>query len=423
MCGIAGVVSEAPNTKIPEMLSAMDKALRHRGPDGNGFLGWSRDTGLKVTSNAQALAACQFGFAHQRLAIIDVGNSGSQPMVSGNGDYAITYNGEVYNYIELREELEREGVVFKTHSDTEVVLEAWSQWGPACLTKFVGMFAFAISDLRNRRIHLARDPFGIKPLYLAKVPSQGVAFASEIPALLELGDVRRQVNNNALVRYLASGRTDCNAETFFSSIDAVPPATVVTISHGDDLSITSRRYWNLAVQTNRQIRSEEAASELRRLFVKNVDLHLRSDVPVGAALSGGIDSSSIVATMRHLHPSDIEIHAFNFASSDEATNEAGYARLVAEQNSVLLHTTDGNEDLLDEELDRLIRVQGEPFASTSIQAQAAVFRLAQQNGIKVTLDGQGADEYLAGYPVFRAARIADLLRQGRISTGFRYGSS
>lgn len=414
MCGIAGLVTKGDPRDLGPELAILDAALAHRGPDGFGFFGWRPDSTPTLAPAPDRAGPARVGFAHRRLAIIDVGETGAQPMTSADGRFAITYNGEVYNYLEIRAALESEGVAFRTRSDTEVVLEAWARWGEACLTRFTGMFAFAILDMRERRVHLARDPFGIKPLYLARTRKGDLVFASEIPALLALPDMDRKVCARSLAAYLSTGASDRDGRTMVAAVKAVRPASVVSVSLDGDLPTRERVYWRLQVRTDRGIGLSDAAERLREAFLANVALHLRSDVPVGAALSGGIDSSSIVAAMRRIGGAGLEIHAFSFVSSDAATSEERYARLVAERTGSILHTTDGGEDRLGEDLDVLIRAQGEPFASTSIQAQSAVYRLVREKGIKVTLDGQGADEMFAGYPIFRAARLAALLRRGRL---------
>lgn len=419
MCGIAGLVVREGARDVAAELRVLDGALSHRGPDGFGFLGWRPDGPARLAADAGALGACKIALAHRRLAIIDIGESGAQPMFSADHRFALVYNGEVYNYLEIRASLEREGVSFRTRSDTEVVLEAWARWGASCVSRFVGMFAFAILDEQAQKLHLVRDPFGIKPLYLARTRRGDLAFASEIPALLALPDVERRVCPHALAAYLATGATDRGSRTMIRAIEAIPPATIATVSLRGDLARSEEVYWSLAARKNRDMPLKEAAEAVREGFLRNVELHLRSDVPVGAALSGGIDSSSIVAAMRRIGGNALDIHAFSFVSSEKATSEERYARLVAERTGARLHTTDGDEARIGDVLDALVRIQGEPFASTSIQAQAAVYRLVRATGIKVTLDGQGADETLAGYPVFRAARLAALLRRGRVGLALR----
>ncbi|TVR05931.1 MAG: asparagine synthase (glutamine-hydrolyzing), partial [Salinarimonadaceae bacterium] len=321
MCGIAGVITKTGARDLAQELSILDRALAHRGPDGFGFLGWRPGGEARIAVSPDALEPSKVGFAHRRLAIIDIGETGAQPMLSADGRFAITYNGEVYNYLEIRADLEKEGVAFRTRSDTEVVLEAWARWGESCLTRFNGMFAFAILDLRKRRVYLARDPFGIKPLYLARTRRGELVFASEIPAILALPDIERRVCAKSLAAYLSTGASDRDGRTMVASINAVRPASVVTVSLDDDLATTERVYWRLRARTERGLGLADAAEALREAFLANVALHLRSDVPVGAALSGGIDSSSIVAAMRRIGGSELEIHAFCFASSDAAMNE------------------------------------------------------------------------------------------------------
>lgn len=394
MCGIAGVVLRDPG----QALEGVDflRLLGHRGPDDEGHVAWD-----------------QVRLFHRRLSILDLTPGGRQPMWTADGRRAITFNGEIYNFVELRDELERLGHRFRSRSDTEVLLAAWGEWGPACLERLVGMFAFALLDTAERALYLVRDFFGIKPLYYCRFRT-GLAFASEIPPLLRLPGVSRRVHAERLYRNLRFGITDEGGQTLFADVQQVPPGHFVRW----DLDTLESRgpscYWALeGALRPADLSFREAAERLRDLFLESVRLHLRSDVPVGSALSGGIDSSAIVMAMRRLEPR-LEIHAFSFVADDPEVSEERWVDLVACAARALVHKVRiGPQDLV-QDLDELIRVQGEPFGSTSIYAQFRVFRRVREIGIKVVLDGQGADELLAGYIPYTAARVASLLASGRV---------
>ncbi|GEM82840.1 asparagine synthase (glutamine-hydrolyzing) [Meiothermus hypogaeus] len=405
MCGIAGIVLHKPGS-LNWAANAL-QGLYHRGPDDHGWLTLDQATDKgKDWSDASGSVL----LVHRRLSILDLSALGWQPMSSPDQRYHLVFNGEIYNYLELRQELQALGHCFRSHSDTEVLLAAWAQWGVQCLTRLVGMFAFAVLDRQNQRLYLARDYFGIKPLYYAQF-DEGIAFASEIPVLLELPGVGRQVNPNRLYRYLRFGLTDDGSETLFAQVQQLPPAHYLELQLGSPQLSSPQRFWQPNPEPIFEGSFEEAAESVRAQFLENVRLHLRSDVPVGAALSGGIDSSAIVMAMRYLEPG-LELHTFTYVA-DHGVSEESWAELVGKAARVKAHKVKPSAGELVADLDHLVQVQGEPFGSTSIYAQYRVFRLAQEAGIKVMLDGQGADEILAGYAVYGGARLASLLRQGR----------
>ncbi|MEB3193322.1 MAG: asparagine synthase (glutamine-hydrolyzing), partial [Snowella sp.] len=309
---------------------------------------------------------------------------------------------------------------FHSHTDTEVLLTAYIHWGQALLTHLVGMFAFAILDTQKQTLFLARDFFGIKPLYYTQWEN-GFAFASEIKALLQLPQINRNINPQRLYDFLTCGLTDTGSETLLTSIQQIPAAHCLEISliqpkeaiaQRSATRCPPKRYWHINTEQTLDISFTEAAAQCREIFLENINLHLRSDVPVGVALSGGVDSSSIVMAMRYLNP-DQEIHSFSYTAEDPSVNEESWIDLVVKAAQTCSHKTQPTPQELIQDLDRLIDTQDEPFGSTSIYAQHRVFRLAQQNGIKVMLDGQGADELLGGYYPYLAARLASLLRQGK----------
>jgi asparagine synthase (glutamine-hydrolysing) len=417
MCGIAGVIGPGTGDDARPLLDSPLRTLRHRGPDDHG---WLLDTpqGLQIGRGELPSGPIRGLLLHRRLSILDLSDSGRQPMTTPDGAFAIAFNGEIYNYVELREELRREGCVFHSQSDTEVLLHACARWGPAALRRLVGMFAFALLDTRRRTLFLARDCFGIKPLYYVRAGAT-FAFASEIKALLRLPFVRRHVNAQRFFEYLRFGRTDHGGETLFADIRQLPPAHYLEVPLDDARPGAPVRYWDLELQERIDLSFDEAARRLRDLFLDNVRLHMRSDVPVGAALSGGIDSSAIVSCMRAVEPS-ADLHTFSYIADDPAVSEETWVDLVGRHTGAAVHKTHAAPDELVADLDELIHTQDEPFGSTSIYAQYRVFRLAREKGVTVMLDGQGADELLAGYRPYLAARLGTLVRKGHWVAAYRF---
>jgi asparagine synthase (glutamine-hydrolysing) len=410
MCGIAGFVLKKGWTHQPPV-PAIFEQLRHRGPDDRGYFVYSEQSAKRGRDWEDLDGDPEVIFLHRRLSIIDLSDAGSQPMGTRDGRYFITFNGEIYNYVELRKELEQLGYEFESRSDTEVLLAAYAAWGNQALRKLVGMFAFAILDTVRRTVFLARDFFGIKPLYYA-VADNSLVFASESKTLLEFGGVSRRVNANRLFSYLRHGLCDFGAETLLADVLQLPAAHYLEIELDGSLECHPVCYWEPAAQGRDDLSFEEAAEQLRALFLKSVSLHLRSDVPVGSALSGGIDSSSIVMAMRYLEP-NIDLHTFSYVADDERLNEETWVDIVGQAARSHVHKVHPTAAELVADFDQLSYMQDMPSASTSLYAQYCVFRSAQQAGIKVMLDGQGADEILGGYTYFRGARLASLVRQKR----------
>ena len=410
MCGIAGFVFKKGKAQQPPVPAILDQ-LRHRGPDDCGYLAYSERSTMRGRDWSETGEDREVIFLHRRLSILDLSEAGSQPMGTRDGRYFITFNGEIYNYVELRYELEQLGYKFESRSDTEVLLAAYAAWGSRALLKLVGMFAFAILGTVQRTVFLARDFFGIKPLYYA-LADNSVVFASELKMLLEFGAVSRQVNANRLFSFLRRGLCDFGAETLLADVLQLPPAHCLEIALDRDWEARPVCYWEPTVQCRDDLSFEQAAEQLRALFLKSVSLHLRSDVPVGSALSGGIDSSAVVMAMRYLEPG-INLHTFSYIAEDEKLNEERWVDIVGQAGRSQVHKVRPTAAELVADFDQLCYMQDMPSASTSLYAQYCVFRAAQQAGIKVMLDGQGADEILGGYPYFRGARLASLVRQRR----------
>ena len=416
MCGLLGVVGAPPGLLDASRVARLFSLLQHRGPDDRGWLTLDRE-GARAGSDPEALAG-DVVLLHTRLSILDLSAAGHQPMSTPDGRYHLSFNGEIYNYLELRHELEALGRAFVSGSDTEVLLAAWAEWGAASLGRLIGMFAFALVDAERRVLVLARDHFGIKPLYYAPLPT-GLAFGSEIPPLLALPGVSPGANPQRVYDYLRFGRLDHGAETMFAAVRQLQPAHYAELPLDPPHRLAEHPYWRLEPQPVGELSLDEAAERLRELFLDNVRLHLRSDVPVGAAFSGGVDSSANVTAMRFLSGSDLELHAFSYLADDRILNEERWISLVAREIEIAVHTVEAGPQELQADLDRLIEVQGEPFGGTSIYAQYRVFRLASEAGIKVMLDGQGADELFAGYRFYLPDRLAGLLGSGRFGSAFR----
>lgn len=421
MCGIAGILSSAGQKVFAQDIRLLSNGMEHRGPDDLGYMGWVRGERPRVSRICEEVVQNpDVAFAHRRLSIIDEGGGGWQPMSTEDGRYVLAFNGEIYNYIELKKELEGEGIGFTTHSDTEVLLQALVVWGvERALLRLMGMFAFALLDTQSNTVTLARDPFGIKPLSYTEIKGS-LVFASEITQLLPLSKRQETVEASALFDYLRFGFTDRGSKTLFTDIKHLPAAHYASINLDAPARVHPVRYWQPELKPTLDIGFEEAANELRNIFMESVSLHLRSDVPVGAALSGGIDSSAVVGAMRELGGSALDLNTFTFIAPNSHVNEEKWADLAAKHVRATQHKISLTGQDLADKLDDLIVTQGEPFGTTSIFAQNQVFKLAADHGIKVTLDGQGADEMIGGYVPFFAARFATMVRSGQLLRGAKF---
>lgn len=405
MCGILGTFTRHPASNQEQRLKSALTLLQHRGPD---------DRGL----DAFNIAGGRLSLGHTRLSIIDLTPGGHQPMHSQDGRYSIVFNGEIYNYRELRQELKALSSVFNTDSDTEVLLAAWAQWGVTGLRRLTGMFAFAVLDRLSQTLTLVRDAFGIKPLFY-QLKGDALFFASEMPALLELLPVKPELNLQRAYDYLAWGQYDNASDTFYQRIHNLLPGHWLKIDLrqvvAGQLVSPSVRWWWPSIEERKDLSLENAAAQLREMFLNNVRLHLRSDVPVGAALSGGVDSSAVVCAMRHLNP-DMPIHTFSFVARGSDADEEHWVDIVNAHVGAIAHKIVVEAEELERDLDDMIRTQGEPFFSTSIYAQYRVFKAAREAGIIVTLDGQGADELLAGYSGYPQGYLRSLLEKHQYLT-------
>jgi asparagine synthase (glutamine-hydrolysing) len=395
MCGIAGIVDFAGTAINPARLVAMAASLAHRGPDGEGFVLFppaDEAAKLDILQQHDILrrgAPATAGFSHRRLAIIDLTASGAQPMSDASGRYWITFNGEIYNYVELREELLRMGHRFRSTSDTEVILHAYMEWNTECVHRFNGMFAFGIWDCHERRLFCARDRLGIKPFYY-HVAHKRLHFASEQKALLVALDERPAANLPAMADYLSFSYV-VSAETMFRGIHRLLPGTWMLADHS---GMKLHTYWDPVFNPDDGRRDESWIEELRGLLDDAIRLQLRSDVPVGAHLSGGIDSSAVCClAARHL-PKLLTFTA-RFAEGP-SFDETPYARLVvrrigAEHREVIPQSTD-----LMALLPKILYHLDEPVEAASIFGKFHVAEIVGRS-VKVVLGGQGGDELFGGY--------------------------
>ena len=413
MCGICGIYSKK---QIDDsVIKRMNDSLMHRGPD---------DAGIYF--NCESLNAnCEVpmvALANRRLAILDLSQAGHQPMSNENGSIWITYNGEIFNYLELRDELKKLGHSFRSDTDTEVVIHSYEQWGEDCLKHFNGMWGFALWDNRQKKLFCARDYFGIKPFYYFWNDSTFI-FASEIKSILTHPLINKRVNEEIVYDYLTTAQIDHTEQTFFQGIKQVRPAHYLTINSSGKLNIN--RWWNVGVNEgieDTRLNESEIVNRFKEPFEDSVKIRLRSDVPIGTCLSGGLDSSSIVGIINRLlfkgQISNTELigsrqKTFSSCFNNNSCDEREFINAVTEKTQVEQNCVFPDGDKLWEELLQVMRYQDEPFGGPSIYAQWNVMRMVAQKGVKVLLDGQGGDELLAGYHNYYDVLFNQLRRNWR----------
>ena len=435
MCGIAGFFSAAPQPA--NIIGRMNGLIRHRGPDDEGYVLFQELSALPRVCGgpdtpAEAYRAgihyapqeklddlgdypVTFALGHRRLSIVDLSPLGHQPMSSADGRYWIVYNGEVYNHIELRAELEKAGYRFVSHSDTEVIIAAYDYWGEACLNLFNGMWAFVLLDRKEQKVFMARDRFGVKPLYYWASPSSTLAFASEIKAFTVLPGWQALVNGQRLYDFLAWGIQDHTDETMFAGVYQIPPGGMARWQVGNypvlaDGRLPVERWYQLTQRPFEGSRAQAAEGFLER-FNDAVSLRLRADVPVGSCLSGGLDSSAIVCVMNRFlreRGSSGKQKTFSACARVQRFDERQWIDQVVAATEVEAHYVYPELEGLFQTSPQITWHQDEPFGSTSIYAQWRVFELASRNNVRVMLDGQGADEQLAGYHGFFGPHLNSL---------------
>ena len=412
MCGIAGIIQTNSSNSGISHLKKMTDVLTHRGPDGEGL--WRNEESTVL-------------LGHRRLSIIDLSDAAAQPMNYLNR-YNIVHNGEIYNYIELKKELVQKGYSFHTQSDTEVILAAYAHWNDECVEHFDGMFAFSIWDEEEQELFAARDRFGEKPFFYY-YDKQKFVFASEMKALWAAG-VQRVANLKMLFNFITIGYVDNPErpeETFFENIFKLPPASRLYYTPASGELIVEN-YWDLNPDFQDKINTDaEAIEKFLHLFLTSVKRRLRSDVAIGTSLSGGLDSSSIAAMSHELRAASQNHQCFTAIFPGFEKDEGAFSKQVANQLNLQQHTVAVTSDDLINDWESFLYHQEEPVGSASAFAQYKVFELAKQQGVTVLLDGQGADEILAGYHKYykwywqELFQKRKLMRSGEITAARKIG--
>lgn len=400
MCGISGILLQTANPLAPDHLKKMMDSLAHRGPDGAGQ--WSNG---KNTVH----------LGHRRLAVIDLSDEAAQPLLYANR-YRIVHNGEIYNYLEIKDILQQNGYSFYTQSDTEVILAAYDFWKEKCLQQFDGMFAFAIWDEKEEQLFAARDRFGEKPFYYYEDESHFI-FGSEMKALWSIG-IEKVIDNKMLLNYLTLGHVqNCvdKEQTFYENIYSLPPSHYLIFKPWKKQQSHISKYWKLNKEKKIKINAEDAVEQFTNLLNKSIRRRLRSDVTVGSSLSGGLDSSTIAAAIIRLSRKDRpDLQTFSAVFSGFQNDESGYIDLFKQHAAVDNFQVQPSVDDLIKDFQKLCFHQEEPFQSSGIYAQYKVYEKAKEQNITVLLDGQGADEILAGYPKHIHWYLQEVLSRHRL---------
>jgi len=387
MCGITGLFDTRSRRDFDRaVLQRMNDSQAHRGPDGEGL---HLEPGV--------------GLGHRRLSIIDVA-TGQQPLYNEDGSVVVVFNGEIYNYQELIPELQALGHVFHTRSDTEVIVHAWEAWGERCVDRFRGMFAFALYDRNRETLFMARDRLGVKPLYYAVLPDGTLLFGSELKSLLVHPRLGREIDPCAVEEYFALGYV-AEPRTIFTGTKKLPPAHTLTVKRGQPVPAPVE-YWDVRFTLSRQISLEEACEELNRRLEESIRLRMISEVPLGAFLSGGVDSSAVVATMARI--SSDPVNTCSMAFDDPAFDETRFAQQVADRYKTrhfVDHVASDDFDLVDQ----LAGIYDEPYADSSAIPTYRVCQLARKH-VTVALSGDGGDESFGGYRRYRMHMMEERMR-------------
>lgn len=402
MCGISGLISLESCPEGDVRVSRMVNAMHHRGPDDNGLYNDDKNT---------------IHFGHNRLSIIDLDSRSKQPMLSSDARFVLTFNGEIYNYLELKKECEKKGSRFLTTSDSEVIIEAYRHWGEKCLAKFKGMWAFALYDKEKNTVLLARDFFGIKPLHFSLIDGKSLYFASEIKALTSGLPVAPSVDEVTVDLFLNYGYLDRGNWTFYNEIKRFPHCKYLLIDlNKNHISLDFQDYWTpFDVDYSASFKTyDDAVSMFKHLHQESIKLHCRSDVEVGSCLSGGLDSSSIVSQAVN-HTNDFKTFTTQYEEYPDI-DESQLAKEISNSFGAKQFFTKPSVADFKDHLDNMIRSQDEPFGSTSIFSQYMVFNEISKNNVKVVLDGQGADELMGGYLYITRYALEEYLSKGKYLT-------
>ena len=396
MCGFVAIIGKGDRAVDRHELQRASEALVHRGPD---------DSGVFLEGSV--------GLGFRRLSILDLSTQSHQPFEDADGRFVLVFNGEIYNYVELRKELQQKGYSFRSTGDAEVLLTAYKEWDTDCLKRLNGMWAFVIYDRRERKVFGARDRFGIKPLFVCNDGERHI-FASEIKAVTATDRVASQFNWRIAARYLLEGRLgepDSRDETMFENISEIRAGHAFTVDH--DGRFRTWPHWSLPARGLRS--SGDPVERFQEIFADSVRLRMRSDVPVGVCLSGGLDSTAVICHMADQLGDDRSepLHAFSY--QDEQFDEVAQIRATVQQTNAELHSLTSSGAAFLDKLDEVMRFHDEPLHSLNVLVSYQLYRLAAESGIKVVLNGQGADETWAGYPSYFRNHWSGLLSAGRVS--------
>jgi asparagine synthase (glutamine-hydrolysing) len=437
MCGIAGILNRRNVNGLTNGIDLLEacKVINHRGPDDEGFLTWNLNAKPEIWAGRDTAESTRaywnypqlendkqyyVGLGHRRLSILDLSPAGHQPMLFEEGGLAIVFNGEIYNYLEIKVELQNLGHKFKSQSDTEVILHAWQEWSANCLSRFNGMFSFIILDYKKSELYAVRDRFGVKPLYYYST-KDCIFFASEIKQIRSFKLFRHDLNEQIIQQYLATGAVDHTDASFDKGVQQLPGGHYIRINLSEPGSDISLHQWYQLKPDKWTGNWEDAVAKFRFLLTDSVKLRLRSDVKVGSCLSGGLDSSSIVCLAADLLKADGD-----FAGQETVTacyddlryDEWKFAEEVVKKTGANANKTFPTFSDLKNEIDSFLWHQDEPTGSTSQFSQWAVFKKTHDIKLKVMIDGQGADEQLAGYGGNDLSYYAGLLRKARLLSIF-----
>jgi asparagine synthase (glutamine-hydrolysing) len=430
MCGIAGIFNLDGTTIRAAELSRMNHSISHRGPDDEGYVLINSRRNQSLTFAGEATCPelriecpmltprvdtqADIGLAHRRFSIVDLSPAGHQPFFSNDRSCCIVFNGEIYNHLELRDELQAKGVEFRSRSDTEVLLEAYKHWGTDCFQRLNGFWALALYDFKTRKLLLSRDRLGKKPLFWTRVGSS-IYFGSEIKALLEVEQVSRsrKVNEEAMFLWLAYGVKNFHDQTSFEGIHALPAGSFGVLDEHFPQQVV--RYWSVPTErwSESDISTGEAARRLRDLLEDAVRIRLRADVPVCVELSGGMDSSTLVALAAAATTQKVTTFTVRFPEAQ--WNEEPFARSIGQRFNTDYRVLDSPTDRFWQHITSFSRLEEEPYHSPNLQTNQEIWALMRHQGMKVSLNGAAADELFAGYPAFYAPAQAELLVTGRLS--------
>ena len=431
MCGLTGILRTEKDPNSIEELVMATSALRHRGPDDEGYMIVDSEThsshyliGNDSIKNGQSKHIADFkknmvlGFGFRRLSIQDLSSNGHQPMTADWTKSTIMLNGEIYNFIELRDELIKAGYHFKSSGDTEVVLAAYENWGLDCFSRFEGMWAIIIFDPERNKLILSRDHFGIKPLYY-HFSATSFKFASEIKSLMQFKDFEQVANKKSVFHYIRSGRPGLDNQSIFKDVLQVPPGHSVCLnlnSLHSEIAKKSPKMHQVALQTFDAKPTNEALiiENLQSLLNDSLSKHIRSDVPLAFNLSGGIDSSGLVAMASKLTGKPENINAFSYIANENFLSEEKWVDIVANHIGISVNKLQPNSNDLVNDIEKMMVMQDEPIGSLSPYAQFKVFEQINLSGFKVSIDGQGADEIFGGYLHYLLQAMLDHIRAGQL---------